>query len=99
MTVAHVWFCLQILVYFKKGQCESKLHQTTTATTKNNNIVYMVRTKESELSEFPGVNTPSDIGVSPHLVLFIEGMFCISNILYFNIFGYETCRPVFKGSQ
>ncbi len=53
MTLTHMWFCLQFLVHLKKGQCESEPHQT-----KKKKTFYLVRTKASELSDFPGVNTP-----------------------------------------
>ncbi len=52
MTLAHVWFCLQFLVHLQKGQCESEPHQT------KKSALYLVRTKASELADFPCVNTP-----------------------------------------
>ncbi len=55
--VAHVWFCLQFLVHLQKGHCESELHQTKT----KKSTLYLVRTKASELADFPDVNTPLDM--------------------------------------
>ncbi len=52
MTLAHVWFCLQFLVLQQKGQCESEPHPNKYIST-----LYLVRTKASELADFPGVNT------------------------------------------
>ncbi len=49
----HVWFCLQFLVHLQKGQCESEPHQKNKKSTLN-----LVRTKASELADFPGLNTP-----------------------------------------
>ncbi len=68
MILAHVWFCLQFLVCLLKEQCESKLHQT-----KKKSAFYLVRTKASELADFPGLNTPlmttesQDLGLMSHL--------------------------------
>ncbi len=56
MTLAHVWFYLQFLVHLQKEQCESEPHQKKRR--KEKSILYLVRTKASELADFPGVNTP-----------------------------------------
>ncbi len=49
-------FRLQFLDHLQKGQCESELHQT-----KQKKTFYLVRNKASELSDFPGVNTPVEL--------------------------------------
>ncbi len=50
-------FRLQFLVHLQKGQCESKLKKKEN----NNNKTYLVRNKASDLSDFPGVNTPVEL--------------------------------------
>ncbi len=58
MTLAHtsVLFCSVYNFWFTcKEQCESEPHQT-----KNKSTLYLVRTKASELLDFPSVNTPED---------------------------------------
>ncbi len=51
-TLAHMWFCLQFLVHFQKAVWKR------TSPNKKKSTLYLVRTKASELVDFPGVNTP-----------------------------------------
>ncbi len=72
MTLAHVWFCLQLLVRQQKGRCESEPHQTKQ---KHNNVVF-----GPELADFPGVNAPL------HLDQFRLGVGDMTKISYHDFF-------------
>ncbi len=56
MTLAHERISLTFLIHLQKGLCESEPHQTN----KKEETLYLVRTKASELADFPGVNTPQN---------------------------------------